>query len=185
MTMIDKSLIDHALEITSGDRRRDYGRPLINHLRIALQWSNYLGVDITPEKVVWMMIGLKQAREAHTPKFDNLLDTVGYALCLDDMYAQLIEISDGIYAGVSNREEAMAYMARLNRSEMTSILEYLENLEDELSLELTIAVDPQSVKTGTYVGEVFCECCRKDTDHLFSTGNKAECIDCGCYNLNK
>lgn len=121
MIETDKALIEHALEITSGDRRRDYGRPLINHLRIALQWSNYLGITITPEKVVWMMIGLKQAREAHTPKYDNLLDTIGYSLCLDDMWQQLVELGRAV-----DREDAMGYMAGMSRADMTVLLEELE-----------------------------------------------------------
>lgn len=122
--MDDKPLIEQVLEITSGDRRRDYGRPLINHLRIAIAWSNYLQTTITPDKVVWMMIALKTARETHTPKFDNLLDTVGYALCLDDMYAQLVELK-----WATDRDTAMQVTSVMTVPTMQSLLAILQETE--------------------------------------------------------
>lgn len=85
------TILTEVQNITSGDRRRDYGRPLVNHLRIALMWSVYLNSVITPDQVVWMMTLLKGARDMNTPKYDNSLDTIGYQVCLDDMVNQVVE----------------------------------------------------------------------------------------------
>ncbi len=74
-----------AAKITSGDRRRDYGRPLLNFLRIAISWSNYLDFTITPAQVAFMMVLMKVAREQNTPKNDNPIDILGYMACLSDM----------------------------------------------------------------------------------------------------
>lgn len=84
--------LEEAAKITTGDRRRDYGRPLLNFLRIALRWSNYLGITITPIQVGAMMIDMKLAREQHTPKDDNWVDMLGYAACVSDMNDHMIEL---------------------------------------------------------------------------------------------
>lgn len=120
---MEKTLLEIVTEITSGDRRRDYGRPLANHLRIAIDWTLFmhkkLGVDktITPADVVWMMVGLKQAREINTPKLDNSVDTAGYVACLDDMYQQLVDLE---WAG--DKEMAKDVMADLNLPQMWWLL---------------------------------------------------------------
>jgi hypothetical protein len=82
-----KSILEEALEVSGNNRQRDYGHPLANHQRIAAVWNVVLGpkltADITPEEVVWCMIGVKLAREVNTPKRDNALDVAGYINCLD------------------------------------------------------------------------------------------------------
>lgn len=82
-----EGVLAEALRISGENRQRDYGHPLINHERIAAIWNVVLGpklkADITPEEVVWCMIGTKIAREVNTPKRDNVVDVVGYAHCLD------------------------------------------------------------------------------------------------------
>lgn len=97
-----KPILELAKEITSGDRRRDYGRPLVNHLRIALMWSIQDEKPVSPIEVAWKMITLKAAREIHTPKYDNLLDTIGYAACVDDMGLQAMELgmADSVEEGI-------------------------------------------------------------------------------------
>ena len=129
-----KTLLEIATDITTGDRRRDYGRPLVNHLRIAMNWTLFLqplldGKSITPDKVVWMMAGLKQAREINTTKFDNLLDNVGYSACLDDMYLQIIELGYAV-----DREEAMEYMQSLDMGEMFELLIVAERDDKRASM---------------------------------------------------
>lgn len=75
-----------ATEITSGDRPRDYGHPLTNFLRICLLWSVQSGKVITLSEFVNYMILMKSARNMHTMKEDNYIDTVGYIKCLEDCY---------------------------------------------------------------------------------------------------
>ena len=75
-----------ALRVVSSDRRRDYDDPLPNHERIAQIWNvqiaKKLKEDLSPREVALMMIGLKLAREAYTPKSDNIVDMIGYAQCV-------------------------------------------------------------------------------------------------------
>lgn len=78
--------IDTANEITSGDRPRDYGHPLTNFLRICLLWSVQSGKVVTLSDFVNYMILMKSARNMHTMKEDNYIDTVGYIKCLEDCY---------------------------------------------------------------------------------------------------
>lgn len=87
-------LLEDAAKITSGDRRRDYGRPLINHIRIAIKGSVTFEHNISPAEVAWFMgADLKSARDIQTPKWDNYLDNVGYMVCMEDMANQLIELN--------------------------------------------------------------------------------------------
>lgn len=79
------------------NRRRNYGRPLVNFLRIAVLWSEYnigygLNIVFTPEDVAWMMVLLKIARQEHSDSEDNLLDSLGYVDCLDDMHKHMAEL---------------------------------------------------------------------------------------------
>lgn len=120
---VEPTLLDIALEIVSSDRRRDYGRPLINHLRIAIMWSMYCETTFTPDQVAWMMVIVKVARETQTPKYDNIVDTTGYSLVLDDMYAELIERDD---IPANNRKDAMDYLSNMTRGSMMLLLEKLE-----------------------------------------------------------
>lgn len=81
-----------AANITSGERRRDYGRPLVNFLRIAIRWSNLLGIYITPPMVALMMVDMKIAREQNTHKDDNWIDILGYAATVSDMDQEMREM---------------------------------------------------------------------------------------------
>lgn len=83
------SILEEALKVSGENRQRDYGHPLENHERIAAVWNVVLGKklkpgeSITPEEVVWCMIGVKLAREVNSPKRDNSVDVCGYINCLD------------------------------------------------------------------------------------------------------
>jgi len=81
------SILAEADNIAGEDRSRDYGHPLLNHQRIAAIWNVQLAgslkTPITPRQVALMMIGVKLAREANTPKRDNLIDIAGYVKCID------------------------------------------------------------------------------------------------------
>lgn len=75
-----------------GARAENYGRPLINFIRIALRWSVHLGHYVSPVDVVWMMVELKAAREQNVFSPDNYVDAMGYLNCADDVNAQLKEM---------------------------------------------------------------------------------------------
>lgn len=87
----DKGILQEALECTSGDRRRDYDHAKPNHDRIAALWNAYLGIrkdptaPLTASDVAALMIQLKLARHAHSPKRDNYTDIAGYARCLSQI----------------------------------------------------------------------------------------------------
>jgi hypothetical protein len=85
-TMVE--LGNKVLGIVTGARNAAYGNPYDNHLTEAQNWTTYLrrcgklaeDEEITAEDVCWMMLGLKQARQAHWSQEDNAADAVGYAL---------------------------------------------------------------------------------------------------------
>jgi len=86
------TILAEADNIAGEDRSRDYGHPLLNHQRIAGIWNvqlaGILTAPITPRQVALMMIGVKLAREANTPKRDNLVDICGYVKCVEMIDAE-------------------------------------------------------------------------------------------------
>ena len=77
---------DKAAECVLGDRNADYGNPHEDFAGIALMWSGLLNTKlkerITATDVALMMSALKLRRHAHKAKDDNLIDCIGYVLCL-------------------------------------------------------------------------------------------------------
>lgn len=94
------TILQEADAIAGEDRSRDYGHPYENHRRIAEIWSVQLGPilsrPILPREVALMMIGLKLAREVHTPKRDNGVDIAGYVKCLDMIDELIARKNNGI-----------------------------------------------------------------------------------------
>lgn len=85
---MSKSILQEALEVTSGDRRRDYDRAEPNHERIAGAWNWYLKsrkggfyTEISALDAAHMMLLLKIARACYTPTRDTYVDLAGYARC--------------------------------------------------------------------------------------------------------
>lgn len=82
-----RSVLDIAQEITSGERRRDYDNASKNHERIAKFWNAYIEsrpdpvAPLTPLDAAMMMILLKVARNVFSPKKDNIVDMAGYSKC--------------------------------------------------------------------------------------------------------
>lgn len=87
-TQNNKSVLEDAIEVTTGARRRDYDAPKPNHERIARFWNTYIesrpvdaGAPLTALDVAHMMILLKMARVVFTPTRDSYVDIAGYARC--------------------------------------------------------------------------------------------------------
>jgi hypothetical protein len=81
------SILDTALAVTTGDRRRDYDKATPNHERIARIWNAYIqsrkdpNAELTALDVAHLMILLKIARAVYTPTRDSYVDIAGYARC--------------------------------------------------------------------------------------------------------
>lgn len=90
------NILEQAGEV-SKERGRDYDHPLTNHLRIAISWSGILGINVSPIKVAFCMIATKMDRQKFTPKYDNLVDIIGYTYCIYQMverYTELLGVSE-------------------------------------------------------------------------------------------
>jgi len=61
------------------ERGKDYGDPTINHWRIAMLWSAYLGHEITAHDVAICQILVKVSRAKAGLKDDNYVDIAGYS----------------------------------------------------------------------------------------------------------
>jgi hypothetical protein len=79
----DESVLAEADRIVNGPRRESYGHPLDDYTRTAAMWSGFLGVEISAEDALAMMVMLKLSREKHRPGRDNRVDAAGYVACLD------------------------------------------------------------------------------------------------------
>jgi hypothetical protein len=84
---MSESVLDTALAVTSGDRRRDYDSATPNHERIARIWNAYIqsrkdpNSELSALDVAHLMILLKIARAVYTPTRDSYVDIAGYARC--------------------------------------------------------------------------------------------------------
>lgn len=82
-----EGILDEAIRITSGARRRDYDKATPNHERIAGAWNWYIrsrkgaNDELSALDVAQMMILLKIARACFTPTRDSYVDIAGYAKC--------------------------------------------------------------------------------------------------------
>jgi hypothetical protein len=71
---------------TVNDRRTAYGEPAEHFERVAMRWSQVLGVPVTPAQVVLCLLDLKLARLVHDPAHeDSQRDVAGYAGCLREV----------------------------------------------------------------------------------------------------
>jgi hypothetical protein len=80
-------VLQTAIDVTSGDRRRDYDKATPNHERIAAHWNAYIqsrkdpNAPLSALDVAHLMILLKIARAVYTPTRDSYVDIAGYARC--------------------------------------------------------------------------------------------------------
>jgi hypothetical protein len=83
-TQDKRSILEEAHEITSGERRRDYGHPSNGHSTTAQLWSTYIsqrvGFAVPLDHIDVCMLNILQkiSRHAVVRKRDNLVDIVGY-----------------------------------------------------------------------------------------------------------
>jgi Domain of unknown function (DUF6378) len=75
------NVLQEADRLVNGKRQADYGHPLDNWTQTAKLWSAYLGIEITAEQGVDMMMLAKLSRLSQSPTHrDSLVDLPGYAL---------------------------------------------------------------------------------------------------------
>ena len=80
-----RSLLTDAGQFVATDRSAAYGRPLVNHERIARLWSAWLGVELTAAQAAGAMLLVKVARLMESPGHrDSIADIIGYALVYSD-----------------------------------------------------------------------------------------------------
>lgn len=89
-----ESICAEADRIVVGERRSAYGHPIDNFTLTGQLWAPILGLEeVTAEQVGLCMIQVKVAREAFSPKRDNLVDIAGYAKCNDLIRTARKEVS--------------------------------------------------------------------------------------------
>lgn len=72
-------ILKEAERLTTDDRNKNYGDPLVNHQRIAAIWSVIVGKDITPSQVALCLVAVKIARLVETPNhLDSFIDGAAY-----------------------------------------------------------------------------------------------------------
>lgn len=85
----ESSVAVEAQSLVYGDRQGQYGHPRDNFTVTAQLWTVVLqhkledGAFVTPEDVARCMRMVKEARQLHAPKRDNLVDIIGYAIAED------------------------------------------------------------------------------------------------------
>jgi Domain of unknown function (DUF6378) len=83
--MTAEQLLEQASSVVR-DRRRTYGQPRDLFERVAVRWSQVLGVPVTPAQVIICLIDLKVVRVAHNPRhLDSITDIAGYAAVLAEL----------------------------------------------------------------------------------------------------
>jgi hypothetical protein len=84
-SMTAEQLLEQAASVVR-DRRRTYGQPRDLFERVAIRWSQVLGITVTPGEVIVCLIDLKVARLTHDPgHLDSITDIAGYAGCLAEV----------------------------------------------------------------------------------------------------
>jgi hypothetical protein len=80
-----EQLLEQAASVVR-DRRHAYGQPGDLFERVAVRWSQVLGLPVTPAQVIVCLIDLKVARLAHNPShLDSITDIAGYASILAEL----------------------------------------------------------------------------------------------------
>ena len=73
-------ILAQADELITETRAAQHGDAAKQFHKIADRWANILGVDVSAEEVILMLIDLKIVRTIHAPRrADNWCDIIGYA----------------------------------------------------------------------------------------------------------
>jgi len=87
-----ESWLDQAKKMTTEDRRKHYGHPLPNFIRIAQGWIVTFDKVLTPLQVAQGMVTLKMARDVNMYKDDDWIDTIGYSNTVQMMDERMKEM---------------------------------------------------------------------------------------------
>jgi hypothetical protein len=78
-------LLEQAASVVRARRHTD-GQPRDLFERVAVRWSQVLGVRVTARQVAVCLIDVKVARLAHDPRhLDSITDIAGYAAILAEL----------------------------------------------------------------------------------------------------
>jgi hypothetical protein len=78
-------LLEQAARVVAG-RRGEYGQPRDLFERVAVRWTQVLGVQVIPAQVALCLIDPKLVRLAHDPRHrDSLIDLIGYGVLLQEL----------------------------------------------------------------------------------------------------
>lgn len=80
-----RTVCQEADEIVNGERRPSYDSPAVSFARVAGMWSAYLGVNVTANDVVNMMVLFKVDRLRGGFHRDSAVDVCGYAACAESI----------------------------------------------------------------------------------------------------
>ena len=74
------SILQEAIDVTTGERAATYGPPEVDYGRTAAIWSAILGHKVTAYQAALCMIGVKLSRLVNTPGHrDSHVDIAGYS----------------------------------------------------------------------------------------------------------
>ncbi len=79
----NKSILEEAAQIRSGERNADYGDAIESFEIIARVANAITGLELTPAQCCKVMLAVKLTRERYNHKRDNLVDLCGYADILE------------------------------------------------------------------------------------------------------
>ena len=72
--------------IVVDQRREVYGEPRLLFERVAVRWSQHLGIEVTAVQVGLCLTDLKLARLTIDPgHLDSLIDVAGYVACVREV----------------------------------------------------------------------------------------------------
>ena len=83
--MTGPELLSRAAAVVD-QRRQSYGEPRLLFERVAIRWSQLLGVEVTAAQVGLCLADLKLARLTVDPgHIDSLVDVAGYVACVREV----------------------------------------------------------------------------------------------------
>lgn len=81
-----ENILEEANRVTSGDRRKAYGKASKHLMLLARLWEPILGKEVQPIQVALCLLQLKVSRELHAHSRDNIVDIAGYARVIEMLF---------------------------------------------------------------------------------------------------